>query len=92
MVGRGDCPKKIMLKMATRMEKEKKTENLDILERDDDDDDIHIDIPTPSDELKISKNHIKAEDEKLIRHRKLIATILKQNEGLVKTIKALQES
>jgi hypothetical protein len=46
----------------------------------------------PIDEIKILKGHIKARDEELIRQRELIATMLKQNEELIKAVKSLQES
>jgi hypothetical protein len=44
------------------------------------------------DEIEILKGHIEARDEELIRQRELIATMLKQNEELIKAVKSLQES
>jgi hypothetical protein len=44
------------------------------------------------DEIEILKGHIEARDEEMIRHRELIATMLKQNEELIKAVKSLQES
>jgi hypothetical protein len=46
----------------------------------------------PIDEIKILRDHIEARNEELIRQRELIATMLKQNEELIKAIKSLQES
>jgi Retrotransposon gag protein len=46
----------------------------------------------PIDEIKILKGHIEARDEEIIRQRELIATMLKQNEELIKAVKSLQES
>jgi hypothetical protein len=46
----------------------------------------------PIDEIEILKGHIEARDEELIRQRELIATMLKQNEELIKAVKSLQES
>jgi hypothetical protein len=46
----------------------------------------------PIDEIKILKGHIEARDEELIRQWELIATMLKQNEELIKAVKSLQES
>jgi hypothetical protein len=44
------------------------------------------------DEIEILKGHIETRDEELIRQRELIATMLKQNEELIKAVKSLQES
>jgi hypothetical protein len=41
------------------------------------------------DEIEILRGHIEARDEELIRQRELIATMLKQNEELIKTVKSL---
>jgi hypothetical protein len=41
------------------------------------------------DEIEILKGHIEARDEELIRKRELIATMLKQNEELIKAVKSL---
>jgi hypothetical protein len=46
----------------------------------------------PIDEIKILKGHIEARDEELIRQRELIATMLKQNEELIKAVKSLKDS
>jgi hypothetical protein len=46
----------------------------------------------PIDEIEILRGHIEARDEELIRQWELIATMLKQNEELIKAVKSLQES
>jgi hypothetical protein len=51
---------------------------------------VHPEVPV--DEIEILKGHIEAWDEELIRQRELIATILKQNEELIKAVKSLQKS
>jgi hypothetical protein len=44
------------------------------------------------DEIVILKGHIETRDDELIKQRELIATMLKQNEELIKAVKSLQES
>jgi hypothetical protein len=61
-----------------------------VIPENEDEDDIRIEDPT--DEMGMLKSHIEMQDEELIRQREMITAILKQNEELVKTVKALQES
>jgi hypothetical protein len=58
----------------------------------DNEDDFETRPEVPIDEIEILKGHIEARDEELIRQRELIATMLKQNEELIKAVKSLQES
>jgi hypothetical protein len=61
-------------------------------EEDNNEEDGEVRPELPIDEIEILKGHIEAHDEELIRQRELIATMLKQNEELIKTVKSLQES
>jgi hypothetical protein len=70
-------------------EGEDNNENLDLF---DNEEDGEVRPKVPIDEIKILKSHIEARDEELIRQRELIATMLKQNEELIKAVKSLQES
>jgi hypothetical protein len=88
MVGKGDLlreltPKAIAGKGNTTMK------NPDLF---DNEDDSETRPEVPIDEIEILKGHIEARDEELIRQRELIATMLKQNEELIKAVKSLQES
>jgi hypothetical protein len=58
----------------------------------DNEEDGEVRPEVPIDEIEILKGHIKARDEELIRQWELIATMLKQNEELIRAVKSLQES
>jgi hypothetical protein len=45
----------------------------------------------PPDNIKLLKNHIEMQDEELVKQRELLRAVLKQNDELANTIKALQE-
>jgi hypothetical protein len=45
----------------------------------------------PPDNIELLRNHIEIQDEELVKQRELLMIVLKQNEELTNTIKALQE-
>jgi hypothetical protein len=45
----------------------------------------------PPDNIELLRNHIEMQDEELVKQRELLMAVLKQNEELANTIKALQE-
>jgi hypothetical protein len=85
---KGRPPKKVNSEGNSR-EGEDHNENPDFFDKEDD---VETRPEVPVDEIEILKCHIEARDEELIRQRELIATMLKQNEELIKAVKSLQES
>jgi hypothetical protein len=85
---KGRPPKRVNPEDNSR-EGEDHNENPDLF---DNEDDVETRPEVPIDEIEILKGHIEAHDEELIRQRELIATMLKQNEELIKAVKSLQES
>jgi hypothetical protein len=85
---KGRPPKRVNPEDNSR-EGEDHNENPDLF---DNEDDVETRPEVPIDEIEILKGHIEARDEELIRQRELIATMLKQNEELIKAVKSLQES
>jgi hypothetical protein len=85
---KGRPPKRVNPKGNSR-EGEDHNENPDLFDNEEDGE-VHPEVPV--DEIEILKCHIDARDEELIRQRKLIATMLNQNEELIKAVKSLQES
>jgi hypothetical protein len=84
MVEREDRPRKSILKVT--IGKGKNNENPDLF---DNEDNGEVRLEVPIDEIEILKYHIESRDEELIRQRELIATMLKQNEELIKAVKSL---
>jgi hypothetical protein len=87
--GRKGRPPKRVNPEGNNREGEDHNENPDLFNNEDD---IETRPEVPIDEIEILKGHIEARDEELIRQRELIATMLKQNEELIKAAKSLQES
>jgi hypothetical protein len=84
--GRKGRPPKRVNPEGNNREGEDNNENPDLF-NDEEDGETHPEMPI--DEIEILKGHIEARDEELIRQRELIATILKQNEELIKAVKSL---
>jgi hypothetical protein len=87
--GRKGRPPKRVNPEGNSREGEDHNENPDLFDNEEDGE-VHPEVPV--DEIEILKGHIEARDEELIRQRELIATMLKQNEKLIKAVKSLQES
>jgi hypothetical protein len=51
----------------------------------------HGAISIPPDNIELLRNHIEMQDEELMKQRELLMAVLKENEELANTIKALQE-
>jgi hypothetical protein len=84
--GRKERPPKRVNPEGNSREGEDHNENPDLFDNEEDGE-IHPEVPV--DEIEILKGHIEARDEELIRQRELIATMLKQNEELIKAVKSL---
>jgi hypothetical protein len=84
--GRKGIPPKRVNPEGNSREGEDNNENMKLF---DNEDDGEIRPEVPIDEIEILKGHIEARDEELIRQWELIATMLKQNEELIKAVKSL---
>jgi hypothetical protein len=84
--GRKGRPPKRVNPEGNSREGEDNDENPDLF---DNEDDGEVRPEVPIDEIEILKGHIEARNEELIRERELIATILKQNEELIKAVRSL---
>jgi hypothetical protein len=84
--GRKGRPPKRVNPEGNSREGEDHNENSDLFDNEEDGE-VHPEVPV--DEIEILKGHIEARDEELIRQRELIATMLKQNEELIKAVKSL---
>jgi small nuclear ribonucleoprotein (snRNP)-like protein len=51
----------------------------------------HEATSVPPNNIELLRNHIEMQDEELMKQRELLIVVLKQNEELANTIKALQE-
>jgi hypothetical protein len=87
--GRKERPPKRVNPEGNSREGEDHNENPDLF---DNEDGVEVRPEVSIDEIEILKGHIETRDEELIRQRELIATMLKQNEELIKAVKSLQES
>jgi hypothetical protein len=87
--GRKGRPPKRVNPEGNSREGEDHNENPDLFDNEEDGE-VHPEVSV--DEIEILKGHIEARDKELIRQRELIATMLKQNEELIKAVKSLQES
>jgi hypothetical protein len=84
--GRKERPPKRVNPEGNNREGEDNNENLELFDNEDDDE-VHPEVPI--DEIEILKGHMEARDEELIRQRELIATMVKQNEELIKAVRSL---